>query len=89
MINHDAGSQTNIDNSFFLVIYYFGVTGLIITLVCILFAANQIFKKQKVAPLTIALFLSLSQTGALWSPEITLLIGYTLILGRHFMAERN
>lgn len=89
MINHDAGSQTNIDNSFFMVIYYFGVIGLIITLICILFAGNQLFKKQKIAPLTIALFLLLSQTGALWSPGITILIGYTLVLSRHFMAEGN
>ena len=89
MINHDAGSQTNIDNSFFLIIYYFGIMGLLITLICFLFLANQLLRKQKVAPLTIALFLALGQTGALWSPAITLLIGYFLVLSRYFMNNRR
>tara|TARA_B100000674_G_C37761852_1_gene878342 strand:- start:260 stop:616 length:357 start_codon:yes stop_codon:yes gene_type:complete len=89
MINHDAGSQTNIDNSFFMIIYYFGIVGLLITLICFLFLVDQLLRKKKVAPLTIALFLALGQTGALWSPAIILLIGYVMVLSRYFMNNRT
>jgi hypothetical protein len=83
MVNWKYGSQTNIDNSFFMIYYYFGVLGIVISLVVWIYAAYLFFKGSYAVLIILTLLLALGTTGALWSPNIVLLIGFGIILIRY------
>jgi len=83
MQNWSQGSQTNIDNSFFLVMYYFGLIGVALVLFVFLLLFKNLLKRKKTALVCLALCLALSQTGALWSHGVILLIGYSVLLCRY------
>ena len=82
MINWKFGSFTNIDNSFLLISYYFGILGVAASMIVISVAAYLVLNRSNSALILVALLLALAETGALWSPNIVLLIGYSIILIR-------
>lgn len=82
MINWELGSLSNIDNSFFMVSYYFGILGVIISLIVVFITLYLLIKRSNSTPILVALLLSLAETGALWSPNTVLLIGYSILLIR-------
>ena len=82
MINWEYGSFVNIDNSFFMVSYYFGILGIIIFLIVVIITAQYFLKRSSAVLILVALLLALAETGALWSPNLVLLIGYSILLIR-------
>lgn len=82
MVNWDGGSQTNIDNSFFLISYHFGWFGVFGVALLIIYLLRLILKRILVAPLLMAQVMALMATGALWSPMISLMLGYTIIVAK-------
>lgn len=90
MINWKYGSSTNIDNSFFMISYYYGFMGVFFTFFVFYIAIRLFFQKSHSAIILISLLLSLAETGSLWSPNLVLLIGYSIILIRHIRSiEHN
>jgi len=82
MINWKYGSFVNIDNSFFMVSYYFGIFGVIMSLIVAFIAVYFFLKRSNAVLILVALLLALAETGSLWSPNIALLIGYSILLIR-------
>jgi hypothetical protein len=82
MINWELGSSVNIDNSFFMISYYYGIMGISISIIVLIVAAHFFLERSRSMLILAALLLSLAETGALWSPNIVLLIGYSIILIR-------
>ena len=78
MQNWDRGSNTNIDNSYFLVIYYFGIFGILAVILLIIKCAMIMNIYPSISPLIVGQLLILSATGALWSPWITQLLLFSL-----------
>jgi len=84
MVNWEGGAQFGIHNSFFTIIYYFGIVGVIASLWYLYFTCRAVILKRKSSLILLALMLVFSETGGLWSPEITLLITYCILIIRHF-----
>jgi hypothetical protein len=89
MINWEYGSTTNIDNSFFMVSYYFGILGIIVALIVLAYAVYLILKHSYAALIMVTLLLSLAETGGLWSPNVVLLVGYSIILIRFIRSTEH
>ncbi|MDG1906090.1 MAG: hypothetical protein P8I38_10745 [Arenicella sp.] len=89
MINWAFGSQTNIDNSFLMVSFYFGIFGVIGGLLVFTYAAFLILKKSDAAPIIVAVLLMLLETGALWSPNVGLVIGFFVLIIRHIRQNES
>jgi hypothetical protein len=86
MINWKLGSTVNIDNSFFMISYYYGILGIVIIIsVCCMFIV-LFLKRSHASLLLITILLALAETGSLWSPNMVLIIGYGIILIRYILA---
>jgi hypothetical protein len=86
-INWDQGSQTNIDNSVLLVVFYFGLLGVALSLGYLATAARYlVLRREAVGLVMVALLIALSTTGAGWAHHFVLMIGYAIIAGRHLLA---
>ena len=83
MINWKYGSSTNIDNSFFMISYYYGYVGISIIFIIFYIGISLLVRKSHSSIILFALLLALAETGALWSPNLVLLIGYSIILIRY------
>ncbi|RLL50648.1 hypothetical protein D8Y20_11470 [Mariprofundus sp. EBB-1] len=84
MVNWEGGKQFGIHNSFFLISYYFGIVGVIISCLCMYIVFRSILKKKCISLILLALMLVLLETGGLWSPEISLLLVYCTLLMKYF-----
>ena len=86
MINWEFGSNTNIDNSFLLIAFYFGFVGVAISVVAVGYLARLVWLRSAAAAVVAAILLALSETGALWSPNVALLIALAIMLVRSMRA---
>ena len=88
-INWENGSQTNIDNTLFMVVFYFGLLGIIGNAAYLLQAARfLLLKRHAVGLLLLSLLIGLATTGAGWAHHFVLMIGYAIVVGRYLRAER-
>ena len=88
-INWDEGARTNIDNSLLVVVFYFGLLGVLLNATYLLQAARYlILKRHAVGLIMLGLLIALAASGAGWAHHFVLLIGYAIIVGRYLLAER-
>lgn len=81
---HTATNPAQIQNSYYLIMVYFGIFGVIFVVYFLVVTARLIVRKNKSALLVIAVGLAISQSGGLWSPSYILLISYSIILTRDY-----
>lgn len=82
MINWAEGSSTNIDNSAFLVAYYFGLPGVVAVVISLWYVVRKLFCSHVSREMSLAMALALLATGALWSPFLSLFLGSGLLFSR-------
>ena len=88
-INWENGSQTNIDNTLFMVVFYFGLLGVVCNATYLLQAARYLLlKRHAVGLIMLSLLIGLATTGAGWAHHFVLMIGYAIIVGRYLRARR-
>jgi putative colanic acid polymerase len=88
-VNWPAGSQTNIDNTLFKIVFYFGLLGVLFNATyAVQLARYLLLKRHAVGLLILSLLISLSTTGAGWAHHFVLMIGYAIIVGRYLRAQR-
>jgi hypothetical protein len=85
MVNWAKGSTTNIDNSFFMVSFYFGILGIYISFILLSYSAFLILKRSLASLIVVSIVLALSETGALWGHSCVIIIGYSIILIRFIL----
>lgn len=83
MVNWEHGSSTNIDNSVLMFIYYFGLFGVVALIAVIYKITMLMLNNSNSIILYIMLILLLSETGSIWSPNLTMVIGLVIILSRY------
>jgi hypothetical protein len=87
-INWENGSQTNIDNTLFTIVFYFGLLGIVFNATYLLQAAKYLLlKRHAVGLIMLSLLIGLATTGAGWAHHFVLMIGYAIIVGRYLRAE--
>ena len=88
-INWERGSQTNIDNTRLMVVFYFGLLGIAFNAAYLLTAARYLVARRHVVGLVMLSFLiALCTTGAGWAHHVVLMIGYAIVVGRFLLGAR-
>jgi hypothetical protein len=88
-INWERGSQTNIDNTLLMVVFYFGLLGILFNGAYVLKAAQYlVLKRHVIGLIMLSLLIALTTTGAGWAHHIVLMIGYAIVVGRYLLAQR-
>ena len=88
-INWEHGSQTNIDNTLFTIVFYFGLLGILFNATYLLQAARYLLlKRHAVGLIMVSLLIGLATTGAGWAHHFVLMIGYAIVVGRYLRAVR-
>jgi hypothetical protein len=88
-INWEQGSQTNIDNTLLMVVFYFGLLGIAFNAAYLLKAAQYLVARRHVVGLFMLSFLiALCTTGAGWAHHVVLMIGYAIVVGRFLQGQR-
>jgi hypothetical protein len=88
-INWEHGSQTNIDNTLFTIVFYFGLLGVLFNATYLLQAARYLLlKRHAVGVIMASLLIGLATTGAGWAHHFVLMIGYAIVVGRYLRATR-
>ena len=83
-----AGSQTNIDNTLFKIVFYFGLLGILFNATYLVQMARYLLlKRHAVGLIMLSLLIGLSTTGAGWAHHFVLMIGYAIIVGRYLRAQ--
>jgi hypothetical protein len=87
-INWVEGSQTNIDNTLFKIVFYFGLLGILFNATYLLQMAEfLLLKRHAVGLIMLSLLIGLSTTGAGWAHQFVLMIGYAILVGRYLRAQ--
>jgi hypothetical protein len=82
-INWERGSQTNIDNTLLMIVFYFGLLGVLLNLGYVLKAAQfLVIRRHAVGLVMVSLLIAASTTGAGWAHHFVLMIGYAIVVGR-------
>jgi len=82
-INWDQGSQTNLDNTLLMIVFYFGLLGILCNAAYLLKAAQfLVLKRHAVGLIMLSLLIAASTTGAGWAHHFVLMIGYAIVVGR-------
>ena len=82
-INWERGSQTNIDNTLLMIVFYFGLLGVLLNLGYVLKAAQfLVIRRHAVGLVMLSLLIAASTTGAGWAHHFVLMIGYAIVVGR-------
>jgi len=89
MINWDGGNSTNIENGFFVLFHHLGIVGIIIFILVVKQLLNYLVNKNELLFLTLPVFLALLQTGAIWSPNIILMICIVFVVCRAYRFESS
>jgi hypothetical protein len=85
-INWEYGSQTNIDNTLLMIVFYFGLLGILLNLGYVLKAAQfLVIKRHAVGLIMLSLLIAASTTGAGWAHHFVLMIGYAIVVGRSLL----
>jgi hypothetical protein len=88
-INWERGSQTNIDNTLLMVVFYFGLLGIAFNFGYVLKAAHYlVLKRHAIGLLMLSLLIALITTGAGWAHHVVLMIGYAIVVGRYLLEHR-
>ena len=87
-INWEQGSQTNIDNTLLMVVFYFGLIGIAFNAAYVLKAAQYLVLRRHVIGLfMLSLLIALCTTGAGWAHHVVLMIGYAIVVGRFLQGQ--
>jgi hypothetical protein len=87
-INWEAGSQTNIDNSLLMIVFYFGLLGILANATYLAQLARYLLmRRHAVGLVMMSLTIALLTTGAGWAHHFVLMIGYAILAGRYLLAE--
>ena len=89
MINWDGGSSTNIENGFFVLFHHLGIVGILIFILVLKQLLNYLINKNELLFVTLPVFLALLQTGAIWSPNIIIMICMVFIVCRAYRFEKS
>jgi hypothetical protein len=82
-INWDQGSQTNVDNTLLMIVFYFGLLGILCNAAYLLKAAQfLVLKRHAVGLVMLSLLIAASTTGAGWAHHFVLMTGYAIVVGR-------
>jgi hypothetical protein len=88
-VNWPEGSQTNIDNTLFKIVFYFGLLGILFNATYLVQLARYLLlKRHAVGLIMLSLLIGLSTTGAGWAHHFVLMIGYAIVVGRYLRARR-
>jgi hypothetical protein len=88
-INWERGSQTNIDNTLLMVVFYFGLLGILFNGAYVLKAAQYlVLKRHVIGLIMLSLLIALTTTGAGWAHQVVLMFGYAIVVGRYLLAQR-
>jgi hypothetical protein len=88
-INWEQGSQTNVDNTLLMIVFYFGLLGILCNAAYLLKAAQfLVLKRHPVGLIMLSLLIAASTTGAGWAHHFVLMIGYAIVVGRWLYARR-
>jgi hypothetical protein len=88
-INWDQGSQTNVDNTLLMIVFYFGLLGILCNAAYLLKAAQfLVLKRHAVGLIMLSLLIAASTTGAGWAHHFVLMIGYAIVVGRWLYERR-
>jgi hypothetical protein len=88
-INWEHGSQTNIDNTLLMVVFYFGLLGIVFNAAYVLKAAQYlVLKRHVIGLIMLSLLIALVTTGAGWAHHVVLMIGYAIVVGRYLLARQ-
>lgn len=88
-VNWVQGSQTNIDNSWFKIIFHFGLLGLLFNAVCVaqIMACLLRRRRSRTGLIMLGIALILVATGAGWAHQSVLIIGYAILVGRYLLRQ--
>jgi hypothetical protein len=87
-INWENGSPTDIDNTLLMVVFYFGLLGLLFNATYLVQLARfLVLKRHAVGLIMLSLLIGLSTTGAGWAHHFVLMIGYAILLGRYLCGQ--
>ena len=87
-INWEGGSQTNIDNSLLMIVFYFGVLGILANATYLVQLARYLLmRRHAVGLVMMSLTIALLTTGAGWAHHFVLMIGYAILAGRYLLSE--
>ncbi len=88
-INWPEGSQTHIDNTLFMIVFYFGILGLVLNATYLLQLAKYlVLRRHAVGLIMLSLLIALLTTGSGWAHHFVLMIGYAIVVGRYLRARR-
>jgi hypothetical protein len=88
-VNWPEGSQTNIDNTLFKIVFYFGLLGILVNATYLAQLARYLLlRRHALGLIMLSLLIGLSTTGAGWAHHFVLMIGYAIVVGRYLRAKR-
>jgi hypothetical protein len=88
-INWEQGSQTNLDNTLLMIVFYFGLVGILCNAAYLLKAAQfLVLKRHAVGLIMLSLLIAASTTGAGWAHHFVLMSGYAIVVGRWLYERR-
>jgi hypothetical protein len=88
-VNWEQGSQTNVDNTLLMIVFYFGLLGILCNAAYLLKAAQfLVLKRHAVGLIMLSLLIAASTTGAGWAHHFVLMIGYAIVIGRWLYERR-
>lgn len=79
---HDEMERGQIQNSFGIVGFHFGVPGLLFSIFIVVHAIRRVLVGSRDAPVWVALLLAFSQSGRLWAPEMVAVTTYVIVITR-------
>lgn len=83
-INWENGSQTNIDNTLFMIVFYFGLVGILANATYLVQMGRFLMRRRHaIGLIMLSLVIALMTTGAGWAHHFVLMIGYAILVGRY------
>jgi hypothetical protein len=87
-INWEQGSQTNVDNTLLMIVFYFGLLGILLNAAYLAKAVQfLVLRRHAVGLIMLSLLIAASTTGAGWAHHFVLMIGYAIVVGRWLYAR--
>jgi hypothetical protein len=87
-VNWEQGSQTNIDNTLLMIVFYFGLLGILLNAAYVLQAVQFLaVRRHAVGLIMLSLLIAASTTGAGWAHHFVLMSGYAIVVGRWLYAR--
>lgn len=87
MLNWSGGNNSNIENSFLYYIYYMGLIGMALVLYLLVEIIILYLSHKPAIFIMVPLALALCETGALWSPNIVLIICLSIMITKNTIGK--